>query len=292
MNNWYKTFIVLSECRSYTETAKRLYCSQPTVTQHIKQLERSLECTLIQRNKRKIELTNKGEIVLKHAQMICHYEEKMMDAIRQSESEEKVSLYLSTYIANHYFEEIFGSHFNDEKLSYEINCYCYNELKNLLFEKKIKFAIMPIYELDPILLQQFDVEMLFREELHLAVSPMHPLAERQILYGRDLEDYEIYVPQGEFYTQAIKMSLQQKNIIPNYSKMSNFTVIAKALHLQSGMAFLPPKVIEQEGLLFKPVKGLSIRRMMTIVKQKNVVLSTSEQAICEHIKECIGTPVS
>ena len=42
MNNWYKTFIVLSECRSYTETAKRLYCSQPTVTQHIKQLERSL----------------------------------------------------------------------------------------------------------------------------------------------------------------------------------------------------------------------------------------------------------
>ena len=105
MNNWYKTFIVLSECRSYTETAKRLYCSQPTVTQHIKQLERSLECTLIQRNKRKIELTNKGEIVLKHSQMICHYEEKMMDAIHQSEREEKVSLYLSTYIANHYFEE-------------------------------------------------------------------------------------------------------------------------------------------------------------------------------------------
>ncbi|MEE1131872.1 MAG: LysR family transcriptional regulator, partial [Caryophanon sp.] len=38
MTDRYKTFMILAECKSFTETAKRLFCSQPTVSQHIQQL--------------------------------------------------------------------------------------------------------------------------------------------------------------------------------------------------------------------------------------------------------------
>ena len=108
MNNWYKTFIVLADCRSYTETARRLYCSQPTVTQHIQQLEKNLSCRLINRNKRKVDLTPQGEVVLSYAKIIYQKELEMKNALTQVEQQEKTNLFLSNYIANHYFDDIFG----------------------------------------------------------------------------------------------------------------------------------------------------------------------------------------
>ena len=34
-----KMFIVLAECLSFTETARRMFCSQPTISHQIQQLE-------------------------------------------------------------------------------------------------------------------------------------------------------------------------------------------------------------------------------------------------------------
>ena len=45
-----RTFQVLAECGSYTEAAKRLYCSQPSVSQHIHYLEEFYGAKLIIRN--------------------------------------------------------------------------------------------------------------------------------------------------------------------------------------------------------------------------------------------------
>ena len=293
MNNWYKTFIVLAECGSYTETAKRMYCSQPTVTQHIQQLEKNLACRLINRNKRKVELTQQGEIVLSYAKIIYQKELEMKDALIQVDQQEKTTLFLSNYIASHYFDDIFGK---DNAISknhpYEINCYCYPELKTFLMEGKTHFAVMPIYRLDPTIPQQFDIDYLFEEDLSLAISPSHPLAKRQVLYGRDLKGYSVYLPHGEMYSEQIKTALREKDISPNYLQMSNFVVIAKAIQHGVGMAFLPNKVIEQEGLESKEVKGLRIKRQLAIVMKDRMALTPNEKAICEHIKAKLGTPVS
>jgi hypothetical protein len=58
------TFIVLVDCGSFTETAKKLYCSQPTISNHIQQLEELFDTTLFRRSGKNVYLTRQGEILL------------------------------------------------------------------------------------------------------------------------------------------------------------------------------------------------------------------------------------
>lgn len=48
----FKTFMAVYETRSFSLAAKRLFVSQPTISHHIADLERELDCTLFLRNKR------------------------------------------------------------------------------------------------------------------------------------------------------------------------------------------------------------------------------------------------
>mgnify|MGYP003558054317 FL=1 len=77
MTDRYKTFMILAECKSFTETAKRLFCSQPTVSQHIQQLESGYNCKLIKRHKRAIELTDKGNLLLQYAKRMQYLQDEL-----------------------------------------------------------------------------------------------------------------------------------------------------------------------------------------------------------------------
>lgn len=294
MHEWYKTFIVLAECRSFTDTAKRLFCSQPTVSQHIQQLEKSFECSLIVRNKRQIELTAQGELLLTHALMVQKREQELRKSLTQVGHSAKIPVYLSHYISTNFFDELFD---NDvvfsETSPYELNSYNYSDLKKSLLEKRTKFAVMPIYEADRSLTEQFNVELLFEEELVLIMAKHHPLASRQQLYARDLKDYPVYLPQSDYYAQSVKQALLEKEVAPNFVQMPNFTVIKQVLQRGIGVAFIPKKVIHEEAdlLVDKRVKGLTIRRYNGLVISKEQELTAAEQSFCHHIKRKLGVPV-
>lgn len=55
-----KAFIVLSECLNVTETANKLFCTQPSVSIKIKKLEESLNTVLFDRINNRLYLTNKA----------------------------------------------------------------------------------------------------------------------------------------------------------------------------------------------------------------------------------------
>lgn len=56
-------FLTLAETLSYTQTAERLFISQPAVTKHVEALEKELNTVLINReNRRRIALTSSGRI--------------------------------------------------------------------------------------------------------------------------------------------------------------------------------------------------------------------------------------
>lgn len=69
-----QTFIKLCEIKNFTKTAEILSMSQPTVSLHIKNLEKEYQTQLIQRSPKQISITPTGEILLERAkQMIQLY---------------------------------------------------------------------------------------------------------------------------------------------------------------------------------------------------------------------------
>jgi LysR family cyn operon transcriptional activator len=59
--------VAIAEYGSYTRAAEALHVSQPTLSQQIKQLEETLQSPLLDRSGRSVQLTNAGEIYLRHA---------------------------------------------------------------------------------------------------------------------------------------------------------------------------------------------------------------------------------
>jgi LysR family transcriptional regulator, repressor for citA len=64
---WLNTFITAAECGNFRRSAELLYISQPSVTVHIKQLEKELGIQLFHRVGKKIKLTEEGKRYLAHA---------------------------------------------------------------------------------------------------------------------------------------------------------------------------------------------------------------------------------
>ncbi|MEZ9230657.1 LysR family transcriptional regulator [Vibrio amylolyticus] len=64
---WLNTFKTLVDIGHFTQTAEKLYMTQPGVSQHIKKLESACDHLLLKREGKSFELTEQGRIVYQHA---------------------------------------------------------------------------------------------------------------------------------------------------------------------------------------------------------------------------------
>lgn len=68
-----ETFIEVADSKSFSRAAEKLYITQPTVTNHIQNLEKELGTLLINRSGKNISLTDAGELLYKYAINIVNY---------------------------------------------------------------------------------------------------------------------------------------------------------------------------------------------------------------------------
>lgn len=65
-----KTFITLAEVNNFTKTAELLHISQPSVSLHIKNLEKEFQTTLFIRSSKSVQITPTGQILYERAKQI------------------------------------------------------------------------------------------------------------------------------------------------------------------------------------------------------------------------------
>lgn len=285
-----QTFLVLAECRSFTEAAKRLYCSQPRISHHIQQLEQFFDTKLFIRSGKQVCLTKQGEILLGYARQIVNLVgEAEVSMKREARREQVLSVYVSNYIASYYFADILEQfHVHKPQQPLEINTFCYSDLVRCLHEGRTHYALMPIYPEDDYIRQHFHTSVLFEEELVLALPVDHPWMDRRILYARDLQNKTILLPKSEYMQQYVKEHLSRKQVKVRYLQMSNFEVMKQAVKTQLGLAFLPAGSIQKEvmsgELLSKPISSLHIRRKNGFVVRKNAVLTKEDHDFCKYVE--------
>lgn len=105
---WLRTFVTAAEFENFRQTAERLYLAQPTVTVHIRHLEKDLGTQLFERTGRNIVLTKAGRYFLPHAQKIIKdYDTGMHDLISWNQGyEKKLTVSVSPLIASTFLPHI------------------------------------------------------------------------------------------------------------------------------------------------------------------------------------------
>jgi DNA-binding transcriptional LysR family regulator len=76
-----RTFVAVTECGGQERAAAALHLSQPTVSQHVKLLERRLRQPLMRRNGRRTELTVDGERLLVEARRILAVHDEALERL-------------------------------------------------------------------------------------------------------------------------------------------------------------------------------------------------------------------
>lgn len=76
-----RTFAVTARTLNFHKAAEQLFLAQPTVTQHIRQLEEELRVQLFDRSARRVRLTAAGDRFLEHANQVLAVYEKGVEEL-------------------------------------------------------------------------------------------------------------------------------------------------------------------------------------------------------------------
>ena len=206
--NQLKTFIVLADCLSVTETSKRLFCTQPAVSIKIRKLEETLNTVLFERINNRLYLTEQGKIFYSYAEQIISTLEMSVEHLHQYDDPNygKIIIGASHFVGVYLLPQVIAEY---RKLSpnveLRLEILSSQQLIQGLENHSIDFIIMSdqIY-FDP---QKYDVNRFLSDELILIVPPDHVLATYESCHFEQLCD-ELFIIKPK-NSQTRKFLLQQ-----------------------------------------------------------------------------------
>lgn len=181
----YKYVLKVAEEKSFSLAAKKLYISQPSLSQLIIKLEEKIGFPLFDRSASPLRLTYIGELYLETARQVLdlsdQFDKKVADVanLRRGRLTIGSSPFRSTYLLSQIIPA-FGQRYPGIELILKEDTT--RSLEELALNGETDFSL----SLLPINTKVFDYEELFQEELLLSLPPNHPLSLR---YKRTPGDY-------------------------------------------------------------------------------------------------------
>ena len=169
-----KYFLKVAEEKSFSLAAKKLYISQPSLSQFILKLEEKIGFPLFDRSCTPLQLTYVGELYLETARKILDVSDQFINKIDDIANLRRGRLIIgsspfrSTYLLSQIIP-VFEQKFPGVELILKEDTT--RQLEELALNGQTDFSI----SLSPINPKLFDYEELFQEELLLALPPHHPL---------------------------------------------------------------------------------------------------------------------
>ena len=289
--------VTVAETGNITEAAKRLFISQPSLTNSIRELEKEMQITIFNRTNKGVTLSNEGDEFLSYARQVLEQanllEEKYLN---KQEARPKFSVSCQHYsFAVNAFVDLIRTFDADrydftlrETQTYEI----IEDVSRLKSEIGILYTSSKNEEVLMKLMKQNELqfEELFVAKPHVFINSNHPLAGKKILTLEDLEDYPyLSFEQGDYnsfyFSEEILSTLdRKKNIkVRDRATLFNLLIGLDGYTVSSGVI---SKELNGENIIAKPLKVEEYMRI-GVITQKNAVLSRYGKVYMEALKKHI-----
>ena len=291
--------VTVAQTGNITEAAKRLFISQPSLTNAIHELEKEMQITIFNRTNKGVSLSNDGEIFLSYARQVLEQtdllEEKFLNKKEQN-PKFSVSCQHYSFAVNAFVDVIrtFGGNKYDftlrETQTYEI----IEDVSRLKSEIGILYTSFNNEKVISKILKQNGLifQELFVAKPHVFISSQHPLAKYNQLTLEDLEEYPyLSFEQGEYnsfyFSEEILSTLDHnKNIkVRDRATLFNLVIGLNGYTVSSGVI---SKELNGETIIAKPLAVTEFMKIGTIT-QKDMPLSRYGTAYMESLKKYIPT---
>ena len=240
-------FYDLCQVQSYTDVAKQHKVSQPSISYAIKRLEEAFNCKLIHHDPshRSFKLTNQGEILLKHTELI-------LPEIISARKEINRSLvhYSTVGFPPIIIQYLFASLNEEKEFDFLKKVRPIRdgsvELLNLLLKGDLDASLLGLIE--PLNHPSIETHELFHKELYVVLSKNHPLATASSLTFQDLVDQSFILLDEHFVHLKAFELLNQKyqNRAEIFFKSDDIVILKELLKKGIGVSLLADIALSDE----------------------------------------------
>ncbi|MFD1413246.1 selenium metabolism-associated LysR family transcriptional regulator [Oceanobacillus jeddahense] len=277
-----KTFITVAEKKSFSEAAKILFVTQPTITSQIKALEVELRTKLFERTTKKVQMTQSAKILLKYAREIVRMNDLArkdilhMEGTIYGELGMGCSLTIGEYILPNFLKEF--------KEAYPLIQIQVNIANSEFIVDSIKNEFIDVGLVEtPIEDNQIELEPFLEDELVLIATPDYfPSNDPWISWEQVEQSPLIFREEGSgtrsvvnHYMEKAGLSMNDLNIV---MELGSTEAIKAVVESGLGVSFISKNAIKKEQKL-KLLKAYSIsnmklKRHFYVAYKKNHVLKS------------------
>ncbi len=286
-----KTFIVVAEKKSFSEAAKRLFVTQPTITAQIKALEEELNTKLFERTTQKVSLTQSGFILMNHAKEIVRLNDTARKEITEIDNivHGELSIGCSFTIGEYIMPE-FLKKFKDMYPLIQIKVDITNS-NNIISNIKDQRVDVGLIE-TPIDDSEIVIESFLEDELILIASPLSLPSEKLSISMNELKALPLIVREKGSGTRAVvNQYLNQLNVkeeeLNIVMELGSTEAIKAAVEAKLGVSITSKSAIKKEQKLHLltayKIKEVSFYRFFYTVYGKNQVLKSTAELFIEEL---------
>ncbi|HVV56096.1 MAG TPA: LysR family transcriptional regulator [Mucilaginibacter sp.] len=279
-----EVFYTVAKRLSFTKAASELFITQPAVTKHIRELETKYQAKLFERNGNHVELTEAGQVLLKHAEKIFELyrnAEFGINALSQRQ-DGLIRLGASTTPTQYIIAPLLAS-FRSKFPQVQLSLITGNteQVEKALLSKDIEIGIIEGYSKNT----GISYHPFIKDEIVLVCGSRHPLAKRASLKPEELKNIPFVLREHgsgtlEVIDHALKMAGINLSDLPVEIRLGNSESIKSYLLNAPCMAFLSVHAVAEEvnrgELKIIDVEGLDIRRDFYLIHLQGKLTGLAE----------------
>jgi DNA-binding transcriptional LysR family regulator len=272
-----ETFMAVAREGSFSRAAKKLYRTQPAISQSVRKLEQELGEPLFDRSSREGILTDAGRVLQDYGEKLLNLRGEAMTALQELRqvnrghlivaANEFTCLYLLPVL--HEFRRAYPM------VRVTVQRALASRIPNELLNHTAEIGILSFHPSDSALRSI----VFYRDELACIVHPNHPLASVRNVSIQQL-GAECFVAHNvpSPYRQKVLDTFRRKKVALHMDvEMPTIDAIKKFVAQGNGVALLPSVCIESElargELVRVPVRELAFERKLRLVHRKGASLS-------------------
>lgn len=189
-------FVTVAEELNFSKAALKLYTAQPSLSQQIKDLEEDVGVRLLNRTKRKVELTEEGAVFLEQARLTLAQAEKAIHMARQvSKAKQKVLRIGFVPVAEMKIFPYVLPNLRVQNSDLNIELHSLNNIEQFRGMKKGELDItFTRQRLDS---EEIESKFVLREPLVFILPKDHPLAAYERIPVKALNGIDFVIPSDE-----------------------------------------------------------------------------------------------
>lgn len=236
-------FKTIYENHNVTETSKLFYCSQPSISRTIKDLENEYHTLLFERFHHKLIPTESAHILYIHATQVLDSYNAMNQSMETRK--EKIRIGSTVTISNTLLPSFIKQFQKEnEKVQSEVTVSNGASLQDALLTNQLDIALIE----NDVTNNDLTSIVFDSDELILLVPKKHPLTKNKRITLKDLESYPfLHREQGSAVRQYLDQLFTEQNIHVDTIWQSRSThALLRAVEEGLGITILPKKMCELE----------------------------------------------